>query len=58
MHIDANWASSTEDKSTSGCCSIILFTWRSKKQFVVSHSNLEVELRALAQGTFELMKCG
>ena len=54
---DANWASDVLDRqSTSGYCSYVwgnLVTWKSKKQFVVSRSSAEAELRSLALGICE-----
>ena len=44
-YIDSNWAGSIVDrKSTSGYCTFVwdnLVTWRSKKQGVVSRSNVD-----------------
>ncbi|KAI9169035.1 hypothetical protein LWI28_005826 [Acer negundo] len=54
---DADWAGSVTDRrSTSGYCTFVwgnLVTWRSKKQSVVSKSNVEAEFRAMAQGICE-----
>ena len=54
---DADWAGDVLDRrSTSGYCSYVwgnLMTWKSKKQFVVSRSSAEAELRSLALGICE-----
>ncbi|RVW80690.1 putative mitochondrial protein [Vitis vinifera] len=51
---DADWVGDVLDRrSTSGYCSYVwgnLVTWKSKKQFVVSRSSAEAELRSLALG--------
>ncbi|GAA0145524.1 transmembrane signal receptor [Lithospermum erythrorhizon] len=59
IYTDADWANSPIDRrSTTGYCSFVsgnLVTWRSKKQNVVSRSNVEVEFRAVAQGMCEAL---
>lgn len=58
-YTDADWAGLVEDRKSTSCyCTKVwgnLVTWRNKKQFVVAHSSVEAELRALAQGTCELI---
>lgn len=56
---DVDWDGSVEDrKSTSGYCTFLrgnLVTWKSTKQNVVDRSSAEAKLRALAQGTYEII---
>uniref|UniRef100_A0A2N9IQ04 Integrase catalytic domain-containing protein n=1 Tax=Fagus sylvatica TaxID=28930 RepID=A0A2N9IQ04_FAGSY len=56
---DADWAGDpTDRRSTTGYCFLLddsLIFWRSKKQFVVARSSIEVEYRALADTTAELL---
>ena len=56
---DADWAGSPSDrKSTTKYCAFLggnLITWRSKKQIVVARSSAEVEYRAIAHTSCELM---
>ncbi|XP_022893597.1 uncharacterized protein LOC111408063 [Olea europaea var. sylvestris] len=52
---DADWAGSTEDRSTTSYCTFVwgnLVTW-SKKQKVVARSSTEAEFRTVAQGIYE-----
>lgn len=52
VYTDADWAKSLQDRRfTSRYYSFVggnLVTWRSKKQFVIARSNVEVEFRAMA----------
>mgnify|MGYP003703499451 CR=1 FL=1 len=58
-YTDVDWTGSIVDRqSTSGYCTLLggnLITWRSKKQHVVSHSSVEAEFKAMAQGICELL---
>ena len=55
----ANWARDpTDRRSTTGYCFLLgssLISWRSKKQTYVARSSIEVEYRALADTTSELL---
>jgi hypothetical protein len=56
---DADWAGDPTDyRSTTRYCFLLgtsLISWCSKKQFVGTRSNIEVEYRALANTTSELL---
>ncbi|XP_057958783.1 uncharacterized mitochondrial protein AtMg00810-like [Malania oleifera] len=56
---DVDWAGDpTDRRSTTGYCflyGISLISWRSKKQTLVARSSTEVEYRALADSTYELL---
>ena len=56
---NADWASDpTDRRSTTGYCFLLddsLISWRNKKQIVVARSSTEVEYRALAATTAELI---
>jgi len=56
---DADWAGDASDRrSTSGYCIFVggnLISWKSKKQTVVARSSTEVEYRAMAHATSELV---
>ena len=57
-HSDADWAGSSDRKSTSGYFTFIdgnLVTWRSKKQKVVALSSAEAEFREISKGVCELL---
>jgi hypothetical protein len=58
-YTDADWAGDpTDRRSTTGYCFLLgtsLISWRSKKQYVVARSSTEVEYRALADTTSELI---
>ena len=58
-YTDADWASSpTDGHSTLGYCVFIdgnLISWKSKKQDVMTRSSAEVEYRAIALATCELI---
>jgi hypothetical protein len=58
-YTDADWAGDpTNRHSTTGYCFLLgtsLISWRSKKQSVVARSSTEVEYRALADTTSELI---
>ena len=58
LHSDADWAESSDRKSTSGYFTFIdgnLVTWRSKKQKVVALSSAEAEFRGISKGVCELL---
>ena len=55
---DADWAESSDRKSTSGYFTFIggnLVTWKSKKKKVVALSNAEAEFRGISKGLCELL---
>lgn len=56
---DSDWAGDpTDRRSTTGYCFFLgnsLISWRSKKQTVVARSSTEIEYRALADATSELI---
>lgn len=55
--IDADWAGSMDDRSTSGYCTFVwgnLVTWRTKKQTVVTCSSSKAEFRVVAHGICEM----
>jgi hypothetical protein len=56
---DATWVSDPSDRHLVTGYYIFLgnspLTWKSKKQFIVSHCSTEVELRALATTTAEIV---
>jgi hypothetical protein len=56
---NVDWAGDpTDRRSTTGYCFLLgssLISWRSKKQSVVARSSTEVEYRALADTTSELL---
>ena len=58
-YTDADWAGSLSDrKSTTGYFTFLvgnLITWKSKKQTVAAKSSTEVEYRAMAHTSCELM---
>jgi hypothetical protein len=58
-YTDADWAGDPTDRhSTTRYCFLLgssLISWRSKKQSVVTRSSTEVEYRALANATSELL---
>ena len=58
-YCDADWAASPADRlSSSWYCVFIggnLVSWKSKKQDVVARSSVEVEYRAMALATCELI---
>ena len=57
-HFDADWAESSDRKSTSGYFTFVggnLITWRSKKHKVVALSSAEAEFRGISKGVCELL---
>ena len=57
-HSDAEWAGSSDRKSTSRYFTFVggnLVTWRSKKQKVVALSSAEAEFRGISKGVCELL---
>ena len=57
-HSDADWAGSSDRKSTSGYFTFVggnLVTWRNKKQTVVALSSAEAEFRGISKGVCELL---
>ena len=58
-YADADWVGDpTDRRSTTGYCFLLgtsLISWRSKKQFIVTHSSTEAEYRALTDATSELL---
>jgi len=58
-YLDADWTGSPSNKrSTFGYCVLIgdnLVSWKSKKQLVVTRSSGEVEYKAMASATCELI---
>jgi len=59
VYTNADWAGDpTDHRSTTGYCFLLdtsLISWRSKKQSVVARSSTEIEYRALANTTSELL---
>ena len=57
-HSDADWAGSSDRKSTSGYFTFVggnLVTWKSKKQKVVALSSGKAEFRGISKGVCELL---
>ena len=55
---NANWARSSDRKSTSGYFTFVggnLVTWKSKKQKVVALSSVKAEFRGISKGVYELI---
>ena len=55
---DADWAGSSDRKSTSGYFTFVggnLVTWRSKKQKFVALSSAEAKFRGISKGVCELL---
>ena len=57
-HSDADWAGSSDRKSTSGYFTFVggnLVTWRSKKKKLITLSSAKAEFRGISKGVCELL---